>query len=350
LFQERRAGLASQHEGQNSQRVNAMTLQPSDARKGREISLTAALRDLNKLNAFVRVAERGSFTKAAADLGTTPSVVSKHMKDLESALGFSLFNRSTHGLMLTDAGEGLFQNSMQMLARLDDYVVETRNLQKGPYGTLRLQTTSDYAEHVLTALLARFARRHPGLRIHLFVATDGAPFSDEGFDVIITSRKPASPGLIDCDLSEIRHVVCASPNYLQRFGRPKKAQDLREHSCLVNLASAHKGWPFQSGSRKFSVEVKGALASNSSSALIQMALQDHGLVRVPHFAVKERLANKTLQAVLEGMTASPERMRAYFSKAKHLPAKTTDFIHFLQAEFAGRLRPQRGPVSAQTNP
>ena len=71
------------------------------------MSLTAALRDLNKLNAFVRVAERRSFTKAAADLRTTPSVVSKHMKELEDALGFSLLNRSTHGIVLTDAGEGL---------------------------------------------------------------------------------------------------------------------------------------------------------------------------------------------------------------------------------------------------
>src|ERR1043166_4144314 len=125
-----------------------------EAGKGREISLTAALRDLNKLNAFVRVAERRSFRRAAADLRTTPSVVSKHMKELEEALGFSLFNRSTHGLVLTDAGEGLFHNSLEMLARLDDYVVETRNLQKGPYGTLRVQATSDYADHVLSPLLS----------------------------------------------------------------------------------------------------------------------------------------------------------------------------------------------------
>src|SRR5215470_13237394 len=69
------------------------------------MSLTAALRDLNKLNTFVRVAERRSFTRAAADLRTTPSVVSKHMKELEDALGFSLLTRSTHGIALTDAGD-----------------------------------------------------------------------------------------------------------------------------------------------------------------------------------------------------------------------------------------------------
>lgn len=300
------------------------------------MSLTAALRDLNQLNAFVRVAERRSFTKAAADLRTTPSVVSKHMKELEDALGFSLLNRSTHGIMLTDAGEGLFQNCLQMLAKLDDYVVETRNLQKGPYGTLRVQTTSDYAQYVLTPRLSEFVRRCPGLRIHLFVAADNSDFAEEGFDVIITSKKPSVPGLIDSDLGGIKHVVCASPEYFKRFGRPKKPQDLREHSCLVNLLSTPKGWPFQSASRQFVVEAKGALSSNSSAVLIQMALQSHGVIRVPHYAVKTRLADKTLQSIFEGMTLSPERMRAYFSKAKHLPAKTTDFIHFLQASVAAR--------------
>jgi LysR family transcriptional regulator for bpeEF and oprC len=300
------------------------------------MSLTAALRDLNKLNAFVRVAERRSFTKAAADLRTTPSVISKHMKELEDALGFSLFNRSTHGIMLTDAGEGLFQHCLQMLAKLDDYVVDTRNLQKGPYGTLRIQTTSEYAEYVLTPLLPEFVRRCPGLRIQLSVATDNSNFVEEGFDVIVTSKKPSLPGLIESDLGEIKHVVCASPKYLQRSGRPRKPQDLREHSCLVNALSTPKGWPFHSGSRQFLVEVKGALSSNSSAVLAQLALQGHGIARVPRYAVKARLANKTLHAIFEGMTLSPERVRAYFSKAKHLPAKTTDFIQFLQTSIAAQ--------------
>ena len=301
-----------------------------EAGKGREISLTAALRDLNKLNTFVRVAERRSFTKAAADLRTTPSVVSKHMKELEEALGFSLFNRSTHGLMLTDAGEGLFQNSLQMLATLDDYVVETRNLQKGPYGTLRIQAASDYAQYVLTPLIAEFAKRHPGLRVQLSAAADSGVGVDEGFDVIVTSAKPSLPGLIERDLGAIKHVVCASPKYFQEAGRPKMPEGLREHSCLVNL-SAPKAWPFQIGARQVLVEVKGALSSNSAATLVQMALAGAGIVRVPHVVAKAHLADKSLQAVLEGMTHSPERMRAYFSKAKHLPAKTSDFVAFLQA-------------------
>jgi DNA-binding transcriptional LysR family regulator len=298
------------------------------------MSLTAALRDLNKLNAFVRVAERRSFTKAAADLRTTPSVVSKRMKELEEALGFSLLTRSTHGIVLTDAGEELFQNCLQMLATLDDYVVKTRNLQTGPYGTLRVQATSDYARHVLAPLIFDFVGRFPTLRINLFAAPDTVNSVDDGFDVIIASTKPAVPGLVDRDLGGIAHVVCASPEYFQRFGRPKKPQDLRDHNCLVNLSTAPKDWPFQAASRQFLVPVKGTFSSNSSDVLIQMALRGCGIVRLPHYAVRAELANKSLEAIFEAATSSPERMCAYYSKAKHLPAKTIDFVNFLQESIA----------------
>jgi LysR family transcriptional regulator for bpeEF and oprC len=205
------------------------------------MSLTAPLRDLKKLNTFVRVAERRSFTKAAADLRTTPSVISKHMKELEESLGFSLLNRSTHGIVLTDAGEGLFQNCLQMLATLDDYVVDTRNLQTGPFGMLRVQTTSDYARCLLSPLIVAFADRHQGLRVHLSVlADDHTSSEDDGFDVIVASRKPSLPGLVERDLGAVQHVICASPAYFQRFGWPREPQDLREHNCLVNFYSGPK--------------------------------------------------------------------------------------------------------------
>ncbi len=307
------------------------------AREGtQQMSLTAALRDLNKLNTFVRVGERLSFTKAAADLRTTPSVVSKHMKELEAALGFSLLNRSTHGIVLTDAGEGLFQSCLQMLSKLDGYVVEARNLQKGPVGTLRVQAAGEYARWVLAPVISEFTRRHPGLRVHLFAATDNSSSVDDGFDVIVASAKPSLPGLVDRDLGGIAHVVCASPAYFRRAGRPTKPEDLREHNCLLNLAAAPKGWPFKVASRQVLVAVKGTLSSNSHAVLIQMAVEGDGIVRVPLYAVKAELANKTLEAIFEGATLSPERMRAYFSKAKHLPAKTTNFVQFLRASLAGR--------------
>jgi LysR family transcriptional regulator, regulator for bpeEF and oprC len=299
------------------------------------MSLTAALRDLNKINAFVRVAERRSFTKAAADLRTTPSVISKHMTELEQSLGFSLFHRSTHGIELTDAGEGLFQNCLQMLAKLDDYIVDTRNLKTGPFGMLRVQATGGYAGTVLAPLVVEFARHRPGLRVDLSVLREDGVV-EEGTDVIVAGPKPSLPGLVAHDLGGVAHVICASAEYFRQFGRPKEPHELRAHNCLANLASGSKRWPFKSRSRPLLVEAKGLLSSNSDAVLVQMALQGCGIIRVPRHAVKAELAGKRLLPIFEGLSLSPERMRAYFSKAKHLPAKTVDFIQFLRGSLAGR--------------
>ena len=124
--------------------------------------VTAVLRDLNKLNTFVRVAQCQSFTKAAAELRTKPSVVSKRMKELEESLGFSVLNRSTHGLVLTEAGRGLFQQCLEQLAKLDNYITERRNIETGPFGTLRVQATSDYSQFILAPLTTKFVEQHPG--------------------------------------------------------------------------------------------------------------------------------------------------------------------------------------------
>ncbi len=295
-----------------------------------DLTFTAALRDLNKLNTFVRVAQRRSFTKAAAELRTRPSVISKRMKELEDALGFSLVNRSTHGLVLTDAGEGLFRRCLELIAKVDDYVTERRNIEAGPYGTLRVQAPSDYARFVLAPLMIRFEKSQPGVRVHLSVVPYNVVSADDGFDVIVSGQKPLLPGLTGRDLGPVEHVICAAPDYFQRHGRPRTPPDLRDHNCLADLYSGPKSWPFQSGSRRMLVEVKGSPSSNSNGVLIELAVRGCGIIRVPLHAVKAEIAGKKLSAIFTNAALSPERMSAYYARGKHLPAKTAEFIAFLE--------------------
>ena len=296
----------------------------------REMPVTAVLRDLNKLNTFVRVAQCRSFTKAAAELRTRPSVVSKRMKELEESLGFSVLNRSTHGLVLTEAGRGLFQQCLEILAKLDHYVTERRNIETGPFGTLRVQATSDYSRFILAPLATQFVEQHPGVRVHLSVVPENLIAAEDGFDIIVSSHKPSLPGVVAHDLGAIRHVICGSPQYFRKFGRPKTPQDLREHNCLADLYSGPKSWPFRNSPRPLLVEVKGSLSSNSSAVLIRMALNGSGIIRVPHHAVQKEIADKQLDVIFKNVSLSPERMAAYCARVKRLPAKTADFISFLK--------------------
>ncbi len=287
------------------------------------------LRDLNKLNTFVRVAERRSFTQAARDLRTTPSVVSKHMSELEDKLGFSLLNRSPHGVALTDAGTHLLESCLELLANLDAFVVETRNIQTGPFGSLRLHATTGYARWIIAPLIPDFLKLYPNIRIDLVTESLPRDSFENGSDVIVASTKPAMPGLVEKDIGPIPHVVCSSPKYFKAHGKPNEPHDLREHNCLVDSFSPRK-WTFKKGSRETLVEVKGTLSSNSSAIIIQAALDGVGIIKVPRYTVRGELSSGRLKSIFEDITHSGERMRAYYSKTKYLPAKTLAFLDLLQ--------------------
>jgi DNA-binding transcriptional LysR family regulator len=287
------------------------------------------LRDLNKLNTFVRVAERRSFTQAARDLRTTPSVVSKHMSELEDKLGFSLLNRSPHGVALTDAGTHLLESCLELLANLDAFVVETRNIQTGPFGSLRLHATTGYARWIIAPLIPDFLKLYPNIRVDLVTESLPRDSFENGSDVIVASTKPAMPGLVEKDIGPIPHVVCASPKYFKAHGKPNEPHDLREHNCLVDSFSPRK-WTFKKGSRETVVEVKGTLSSNSSAIIIQAALDGVGIIKVPRYTVRGELSSGKLKSIFEDITHSGERMRAYYSKTKYLPAKTLAFLDLLQ--------------------
>jgi len=252
------------------------------------------------------------------------------MKELEESLGFSVLNRSTHGLALTEAGRGLFQQCLEILAKLDHYVTERRNIETGPFGTLRVQATSDYSRFILAPLTTQFVEQHPGVRVHLSVVPENLVSAEDGFDIIVSSHKPSLPGVVAHDLGTIRQVICGSPQYFRKFGRPKTPQDLREHNCLADLYSGPKSWPFRNSPRPLLVEVKGSLSSNSSAVLIRMALNGSGIIRVPHHAVQKEIADKELDVIFKNVSLSPERMSAYCARVKCLPAKTADFISFLK--------------------
>jgi DNA-binding transcriptional LysR family regulator len=168
--------------------------------------------------------------------------------------------------------------------------------------------------------------------VELSIADSGRSPIQAGYDVIISSNAPSEPGLIARQIAPIPHVICASPRYFQKSGIPSKPENLRDHNCLVNLLSAPKEWPFKSGSRKFLVEVRGTFCSNDATVLTGAAVAGMGIVRVPLYVAQQYLAARKLRSIFESVTTSREQMNAYYSRTKHLPAKTRTFVDFLGDE------------------
>lgn len=304
------------------------------------MSALPALRDLHKLNAFFRAAESESFTKAALDLRTSPSVISKHISDLEHNLGFSLLRRSTHGVSLTEAGKGLFAYCLEYFSGLDDYVIGTRNSLTGPIGFLRIQTSSEFARWVLAPAVRDFLKGHSKIRVE--VLTQSGPIFDQECDVVLTSIKPKAPGLTGETLCKVKHVVCVTRRYLKTHGTPKTVHELQQHNCLIDSTTASKTstaagsatWRFRNGSRFALVEVKGSFCSDSPAMLMQMALDHVGIARLPKYIVEGEFRNGKLVSLFDGSVASHEEISAYYSKATLLPAKITAFLQFLRARLA----------------
>lgn len=301
------------------------------------------MEDLNKIRTFVCVAEERSFTVAARKLHMTPSAVSKQITDLEAKLGLTLFNRSTRGVALTDAGAKLFEQSAQALEDLHAAVTAARELQGAPQGVLRLHVVTGYAQWVLAPLLSRFMARYPTLHVDVTTNTPALSLVKARADLVISGKTLPDPGVAYRDLGPVPYVICASPDFFHRHGKPGRPEELSAHNCLIHTIFAPKTWPFTIDGRDVSIRVHGSLSSSSSEVLLQAALRAVGIARLAEYTVAAELASGRLETIFDGMTRTIHHMRAYFPAGRDLPAKTRAFLDFLSTEL-GRPSPQSTPT------
>ncbi len=291
------------------------------------------MQDLNKLQTFVQVAARGSFTLAARELRVSPSAVSKQVQQLEKALSVSLLNRSTRGVALTEAGLAFYQRCQDALAALDDAVNQAQTLHAGSSGTLRVHVVSGFAQRELSPLMVKFMKEHPQIGLEMSTSTPAQSLVEAGADVVVSGKTMPDPGAVWRELGVIDYVACASPDYLARHGAPAKPEDLCDHNCLLHTFFAPREWPFRSGAREKLVRVTGSFKSNNSEVLAQLALGGVGIARLPLYVVREEIRSGRLVSLFDGMVPSRQIMRVYYPSHDNLPEKTKIFLRFLEAHF-----------------
>jgi len=288
--------------------------------------------DLNKLRAFVRVAERLSFTKAGRDLRTTASAVSKQVHELETQMGVSLFNRSTRQVSLTEAGESLYESCSRILLELESALTASQDLHTEAQGLLRLQVVGGFAQHILARLLPMFLNAYPRLEIELVT---GRPAIAREFSVdIIISHKPMQDmGMAYHALGDIPWAACATPSYFAAHGLPQDPRELTRHNCLTHTIYNPREWPFLIDAQEAKVRVNGRFRSDNSEVLLELALAGFGIVRLPGYTVSQAIAQGKLQEIFADLSQAPQRMHAYYPAARYLPSKTKAFIEFLEQTF-----------------
>lgn len=297
------------------------------------------------LPVFMKVARSGSFSSTAAQLGIAPSSVVRQIDTLENALGTRLFIRSTHGLVLTDAGELLMNRVPAMIDTLVDLHAEIMALGDEPRGTLRIACLPTFARHHVLPLLPPLLSKYPELRVALnFTERMGNPLQ-ERLDAIIHIGSLTESRLYAQFLGTQRWSICASPVYLREHGHPDSPARLVGHRLLDKGHDPDGlGWGGLRASGTIPEDATdNALACNDFETLLSAAVAGLGLCYLPTWITEKAIAEGQLVTVFEDPAGREEAIHL-LRPLPRSPAKLAVFTHALFATTSALREPPR-PVS-----
>ncbi|NUU04025.1 LysR family transcriptional regulator [Herbaspirillum robiniae] len=283
------------------------------------------------LNMFALVARHGSLAAAARELGVTPPAVSKRLAQVERRLGVRLVNRTTRRLSLTPEGELYLSSGTRLLdelATLEQLVTRSR---EEPAGLLRVNASFGFGRTHVGPAVADFQERYPAMRIQLQLTDRPASLQEDGFDVGIRFG-PAPDARLNARLLRTnRRIVCASPAYIARHGKPSTPAELARHACLVlrENEAAYGAWHFTRRKRAETIKVDGALASNDGGVVLQWALRGRGIAVRSEWEIETHLARGELVPLLEDWSLPNADIHALYLERNQLSMKLRSFIDFL---------------------
>ncbi len=289
---------------------------------------------LSALSVFVRIAETGSFSAAARELGVSKSVVSKRLAALEERLGARLINRTTRHLGLTEVGTAFLDRAQRILAELDEAEQAVSRLSTEPRGTLRINAPMSFGVLHVAPLLAEFMALYPDLSVTMDLNDRKVDLIEEGYDLAVRIADLPDSSLIARRLAPARRTVCASPAYWARKGKPETPADLAAHDCLIySYLQSGNEWRFRDAAGPVSVSVEGPFRANNGDALRAAALAGLGVCFSPTFIVGEDLRAGRLVSVLDAFEDRSLSVYAVYPHRRHLSAKVRAFVDFLVDRF-----------------
>jgi len=288
--------------------------------------------EFGELRAFVAVAERQNFARAAAHLGMVPSTISQTVKSLEERLGVRLLNRTTRKVSLTDAGERLLTRARPALAELEASVGDLDQFRGTLTGTLRLNVSSIAAQIVLLPKLRAFLDAHPGIVLDVTVDDDESDIVGGRFDAgIRVGHKVARDMALLRLTAPSRLVAVASPDYLARHKAPMVPRDLRGHACICYRNNGRRmDWVFERGKNKLEIAVNGPLVCDSIDLVERAALNGIGIGYTIESHVAEYLASGQLVALLRDWSPAVHSYYLYYSDRGQVPAPLKALIDWFQ--------------------
>jgi LysR family transcriptional regulator, pyoluteorin biosynthesis regulator len=285
---------------------------------------------------YILVAELKSFSAVGRRMGLPASSIMRRMDGLERSLGAKLISRSTRQLGLTEAGELFIERAKLIMANFAEARDLVHNLDAEPRGTLRIDASNAFGRRHVVPVVQQMLGEYPAIRINLSLNDEHIDLISEGVDIAIRIGVLPDSNLLATKLAPLRRVVCATPEYLNRFGRPETPEDLDSHVCLthLNCNSSALNWRFMYDGEIRSFPVKGRFAVNNVEALVEMVLQGAGIAHLPTWLIHEDLVAGRLVPLLDTHSI-PENLRggvyAVRTASRTMPVKVGEFLARLRA-------------------
>jgi len=289
---------------------------------------------LEGVEAFLAVARRCSFRRAAADLGVTPSAVSQAIRTLEARLGVALFIRTTRSVGLTEAGQRFLDRAGPAFEELAAAGEAARELGQRPTGLLRLTLPRSVVPLIIEPMLASFCRAYPEIELELAASDEMVDLASGGFDAGIRMGEFITPDMVAVRLTpSFAWMVVGSPDYLARQGRPEHLQDLRGHACLRLRRSSGTiaPWHFAEGNRQIEASFSGPLIAHDYPTLLGAAMRGVGLAQVPEPLAQRALAEGALEQVLGSIAAATPGVFLYHPGKRQVLPKLRAFIDHMKS-------------------
>jgi LysR family transcriptional regulator for bpeEF and oprC len=294
------------------------------------------MQDLRTLAIFVKVAERLSFVRAAADLGITQSGVSNAIARLEDQIGTRLLARTTRRVSLTEHGAAFFERCRQALAEIEEAELVLKDAQLRPSGNLHVDMPVSFGRLKMVPLLGAFQALYPDIKLRVTFNNRYIDLVEEGVDVSIRLGRLHDSSLIARRLTGAQYSIVAAPGYFAKHGKPKRPADLADHDCIAftfREGRHARDWRFIEGGVETTFTPKGTMSFSDGAAVCDAAIAGYGLAQLQDYFADAAVAAGKLEVVLDKFKPQVEPIWVVYPQARHLTPKVRVFVDFIAAHF-----------------
>lgn len=286
------------------------------------------------MQAFVRVVETGSFTKAAATLHMSKTTVTQLVQQLEARLRVRLLNRTTRKVNVTADGAAYYERVVRLLGDIDDAETSLFSASMAPRGRLRVDVPSPLARMLLIPALPGFFARYPEIQLTVGASDRIVDIIGENVDCVVRGGEITDQSLVARHVGDLELGIYAAPGYLHRFGTPLHPSELEEsrHTTVGFLwFRTGKALPYamQRGEERMEAQGRSQLTVDDGNAYLAAGLAGLGVIWLPQYMAKPHLANGELLPLFEDWRMAPMPMYLAFPPNRHVSAKVRVFIDWI---------------------